>query len=551
MSEQELKLHVPPSARRAVLQEIRQGEASSIRLHALYFDTPSRELARSRIALRLRQEGSDWVQTLKMPGADAITRIEINHPRPGPILDLSVYAGTEFEGPLSSLREALALRYETDVQRILRNVRSRYGTLELAYDTGILRAGALELPIAELEFELVSGRPSAIFSVARRWQQRHSLVLDARSKSERGDALANLAHELNELDSSCDADSLPLRRSKAIAMFWQPTGAAPAKLDATMSPPEAMGRIAGECLDQVIRNAAIIAEVDTLGVYPAGNSEHVHQLRVGMRRLRSAWKLFDGWITPPPASVLNGARTLFGAFGENRDQDVLNETVTPMLVQAGMPAINFDAPPPDVDSQSIAAGKAFQGWLLDALSWSLHIEPPQPQAIPDIPAPSEKAPEPTLSLDGTSAATAAPATLIIPMATEVQPVSLTRLLIKRLQRWHNKVIEEGSHFSDLDIPARHELRKRGKRLRYGLAFSHSLLPQGKLRVYGKQLAKVQNLLGEINDLAMAKDYYQACTDTHPQSWFALGWISARLDKLIVDAQEAFNQLALIKPFQKK
>ena len=175
---------MPTASSQAVLREIKQREATRIRLHAMYFDTPERELAKARIAIRLRQEGRDWVQTLKMPGINAITRIELNHPRPGPVLDLSVYAGTEVEAALAAIKGELGLRYETDVQRMLRKVRTRYGTVELAYDTGILRAGALELPISELEFELVSGRPAAIFAVARGWQQRHSLVLDPRSKSE-------------------------------------------------------------------------------------------------------------------------------------------------------------------------------------------------------------------------------------------------------------------------------------------------------------------------------------------------------------------------------
>ncbi|MBO1113218.1 CYTH and CHAD domain-containing protein [Bordetella petrii] len=546
MSEQELKLHVPAAARRAVQNEVRQGNASRVRLHALYFDTPGRELARARIALRLRQEGRDWVQTVKMPGADAITRFEINHARSGPVLDLSVYAGTEVEAPLAAIKGELGLCYETDVQRLLRQVRTRHGTIELAYDTGVLRAGSLELPISELEFELLSGRPAAIFTVARRWQQRHGLVLDARSKSERGDALASLARELAALDA--DDPDAQVRRGTAIARFWAPQGAAPVTLDNSLTPAQAMGRVAAECLDQVSRNAAVLAEVDTLGVYPAGQPEHVHQLRVGMRRLRSAWRLFDGWIAPPPPAVQDGVRTHFAAFGLSRDQDVLNETVTPVLLQAGMPVITFDAPPPDIDAQAIAAGKAFQGWLLDVLEWSLDVQPPSPAAAPTPMAASDTAPEPAFRLDGAAAPAVTPT--IIPLAAESEPPPLRKLLAGRLHRWHAKVAAQGKHFAALDIPARHDLRKRGKRLRYGLSFAESLLPQARLRGYRKQLAQVQDLLGEINDLAMAKDYYQACVGTHPQAWFALGWISARLDKLIAEAQLAFDRLADSKPFWK-
>ncbi|WAI85055.1 MULTISPECIES: CYTH and CHAD domain-containing protein [Achromobacter] len=550
MSEQELKLHVPAATRQAVLKEVKQREATRIRLHAMYFDTPERELARARIAIRLRQEGKDWVQTLKMPGINAITRIELNHPRPGPVLDLSVYAGTEVEAALSAIKGELGLRYETDVLRQLRKVRTRYGTVELAYDTGILRAGALELPISELEFELVSGRPAAIFAVARGWQQRHSLVLDPRSKSERGDALAQLAQRLAEEDAKA-GDDLEARRAQAIAQFWAPRGAASVKLREDMTAPQALGRIAAECLDQIARNAAVLAEVDTEGVYRAGNSEHVHQLRVGVRRLRSAWKLFEGWVAPLPDALLQGVRTHFAAFGANRDQDVLNETVAPALLRAGMPVIPMEAAPPEQDAQTIAGGKAFQAWLLDLLEWSLDVPPALPsdgaQSIANG-TPSDTAPEPAIRLEGGLSVSSVKPTIIPMLAPEPDPHRLRKQLARRLHRWHSKVADQGTQFAKLDIPTRHELRKRGKRLRYSLAFAESLLPTAKLRGYRKLLSKVQDVLGEINDLAVAKDYYESCTATHPQAWFALGWISARLEELAVDAQKAFDALAQSKPF---
>lgn len=67
-------------------------------------------------------------------------------------------------------------------------------------------------------------------------------------------------------------------------------------------------------------------------------------------------------------------------------------------------------------------------------------------------------------------------------------------LARRLRRWHGKVADQGLQFAALDIPARHELRKRGKRLRYSLAFAESLLPAAKLRGYRKLLSRVQDIL---------------------------------------------------------
>ncbi|ETH27337.1 CHAD domain protein [Bordetella pertussis CHLA-20] len=133
---------------------------------------------------------------------------------------------------------------------------------------------------------------------------------------------------------------------------------------------------------------------------------------------------------------------------------------------------------------------------------------------------------------------------------EAAPPALRKRLTGRLRRWHLKVIDEGLRFGALELEARHELRKRVKRLRYGLSFAESLLPAARLRTYRKQLARVQDLLGEINDLAVARDYYQAALQAHPQAWFAVGWIGARLDGLTPQAQEAFDQLAHAKPFWK-
>ncbi|HEY0294082.1 MAG TPA: CYTH and CHAD domain-containing protein [Bordetella sp.] len=554
MSEQELKLHVPAAAGATIAKELLKRGATRIRLHALYFDTPDRELARARIALRLRLEGRQWMQTLKTPGADAITRQELNHPRPGPVLDLSVYAGTELEAALSKLRGPLGLRYETDVQRLLCKVRSRQGTVELAYDTGLLRAGTLELPISELEFELMSGRPAAIFAVSHGWQKRHQLLLDTRSKSHRGDALATLAPQLGAAESD-------KARANLIAGFWAPRGASGVVLDPAMDAPAAMAAIAAECIEQIACNAAALAEVDTLGVYQAGNSEHVHQLRVGMRRLRSAWRLFNGWIAPPPAALLEGMRAHFAAFGANRDQDVLEETVAPMLQKAGMPVIPAQPRPGEqADAHAIAAGPAFQTWLVDLLEWSLNVQPPaQPAEMPGAAVgdePGADAPEGTAQAGAaTDAAEAEPPSgpiepIIIPLHQARPPAPLPKRLANRLHRWHERVAGQGLHFGALTLEDRHELRKRGKRLRYGLAFAESLLPAARLQPYRKQLSLVQDLLGEINDLAVARDHYRAQCEVHPQAWFALGWIEARLDALVAQAQQAFTDLANTKPFWK-
>jgi inorganic triphosphatase YgiF len=171
MAEQELKLHVPKGAHAGVEKDLLRGKVTRMRLQAFYFDTPDRDLVRAKIALRLRREGEQWVQTLKMPGENALSRIEINHDRPSPELDLSVYAAEPFAAVLAKHAQALAICYETDVQRIFRQTRTDLGVVEIALDTGLLRAGSVELPISEIEFELKRGQLAAVFSLGKKLEK--------------------------------------------------------------------------------------------------------------------------------------------------------------------------------------------------------------------------------------------------------------------------------------------------------------------------------------------------------------------------------------------
>jgi inorganic triphosphatase YgiF len=612
MSERELKLHVPAKSRKAMERDVRQGgSAQLVRLHAMYFDTPHRALAKARIALRLRREGNAWVQTLKMPGEDAISRMELNHPRPGPILDLSVYADTPAEPHLLEAGGQLGLRYETDIKRLVRKLRTRQGTVELSYDVGLVRAGDMELPICEAEFELMSGKLAAIFTAARTWQKRHGLVLDFRSKSERGDALARLAQQLAHAPGAAQGPGYgpsqasaeetqhdAAERSKLIMGFWEVRGSRGVTLKPEMNPAQALAAVSAECLDQIVRNAAMLAEVDTDGILRAGNPDHVHQLRVGMRRLRSALKLFDGWAQPPLQPLQDAMRAHFTAFGANRDQDVLRDSIIPTLEKAGMPV--FPAPEAGqeagADSCEIARGLPFQSFLLDMLEWSLDVQPvtaPGPAGIAHVPAaravnaahaaraanaahaahpadPGRAAapvldaglpnghdiPSTVVQADDADSADAGAESYgivvptIIPLGSEDPEPTLRHLLARRLRKWHRRIVAGGLQFATLDMEARHTLRKRGKRLRYGIEFASALFPGSKVREYRQRLSKVQDTLGELNDLVVARELYEHWANRHPQAWFALGWFSARQESLVAQAGLAFGELKRAPPFWK-
>jgi inorganic triphosphatase YgiF len=525
MSEQELKLHIPGASRAAIEKDLLRGAVTRIKLRAQYFDTPTRELVKAQVALRLRQEGRQWVQTLKMPGEHVLSRVEINHNRPGPVLDLSLYVGTVAEPAIAALKGALEVCYETDVNRVLRRIRTARGVVEVALDTGCLRTGALELPISEVEFELISGDFRAVLELGRRWQLRHNLVLDARSKAERGDRLAQLSQQLASINTQDTKDNGLFHNpgqalATAVAGFWAPRNAQSISLAAGTTPAQALEAVTLECLDQIIRNAAILAEVDTAGVCLAGTAEHTHQLRVGIRRLRSAWSFFKDLTPLPPLELREAIKAHFAKLGGTRDDDVLNATILPILRAAGQPPLVLDSADATThESPPVAGSVAFQSWILETLTEVL-------------------SPAPSVTI----------LSMTVPDAAPVQAQTLKRTLTAKLRKWHRQVLRDGLSFEQLDIESRHALRKRAKKLRYALQFTESLFTAKKLKAYRKQLSVVQDILGEMNDLAVARERFVGLRDTQPSAWFACGWITSRLDALAHQATRAFNQLANTEKF---
>jgi len=506
--ETELKFHVPKSYSASFEKALQRNATQTLVLKALYFDTTGRHLARQKIALRLRLENDQWIQTLKIASSETLlTRIELNHPRPSPDLDLSVYAGTPAESLIAHLSEPLSVCYETQVLRLMRLVRTPVGVVEIAYDRGFVRAGALDLPICEVEFELKQGEIASLFSLASQWQRDHGLVMDARSKAERGDLLARLNHKLNEIDTQGTENPSHLKALE-VDKFWMPRNAKPIALVADMSASQGLRCVMAECLDQIIRNAAVLAEIDTFGFHALDTTEHVHQLRVGIRRMRTAWSLFKNLCELPTQAQTDGIKKYFALLGGSRDNNVLLNDLLPLLLEAGQPALTLQEQVVEDHASSVAQDPLFQSWMVQM---SAFVHSPAPSSGLSIPS--------------------------------VHPQRLSKIILPKLRQWHRKILKEGIHFAELGTEARHELRKRVKKLRYALQFTDALLAHKQLKPYLKELSKVQNILGEMNDLTNAKDKFTALRDSQPSAWFACGWITYKLAQLQTDAENAFRKLS--------
>jgi triphosphatase len=514
-AEIELKFQVPASARKALAAAMARGSASLARtsLVAMYLDTADRRLARAGLAWRLRREGRRWVQTLKAGGAHALERFEHEAIRPDASCDASEHRGTpQGDRLLALLRSAAAagqvpvVRYRTEVRRTSRRVRTKGAVVDIAFDEGRLLAGTSSMRIREIEFELVSGSTIAMLALAERWRQRFGLLLDPCSKSERGDRLAE----------GCPHPALRKAR--------------PLDYPGRSTTDEAFATVIDECLGQILRNGIGLADGD-----PASRGEHVHQMRVGIRRLRSALRFFDGWVQAPPAGLVANLRVLFETLGQSRERDVLDSGIVAELVKAGAPTLHLPADASAPDPSAAVRSNETQRLLLAWTTWraSLDEQPLSPHAR-DATSVDEGAASQT---DVAAAGTAA----VPDGSPDTRP--LWRLARRRLRRWHERIVADWARFDELDESGLHALRKRIKRQRYAVEFVAPVMSRRSGKRYLSALATIQELMGELNDLFGARQRYQALVATEPAAWFALGWLAARISEVRAQANQALGRVA--------
>lgn len=461
MEEFELKFGVPGPVLSSLREALLAHGATPIALRAAYHDTPDGRLAAARVALRLRQEGDEWVQTLKAEGDSAVARLEHELRLPAgaaPALDLSRHDGTPAGERLKQAlgeRGATELqeRHGTDVTRLRCLLSDARGTrLEVALDEGEAHGGTRRAPIAELEIEHVEGPLSGLFDLARAWTLHGGLWLSTIPKSARG-------HRLWRDEAPQPAKARPIR--------FDPRSRAAHWLRAIFHP----------LLRQVLDNASELAE-------GRATPELVHQLRIGLRRLRTGLRELGGLsgsIDPSWEPALSQA---FARLGVQRDAQVVADTVRPMLQAAQAPLADLPAGEP-VDMAAIVRDSRLQLVLIDLLAW-VH---------------GEDAALSTLDAD-----------------------EARRRVRARRASLRRKVLGDARRFESLPPELQHRVRKRLKRLRYLAEMTRPLWPS---KGGDAQLEAAQEVLGLHNDLASAAVAFRTLAATDPRAWFATGFLQAQ------------------------
>ena len=501
----ELKLRLPSSGTRRLLAQplLTERPAQKNRLYNTYYDTPEFDLRQRGIALRLRRKGwALWLMTVKGgdSGAGGLAqRSEWEAPtRPG-VFDFGIVGDDGLREFLEMHRSRLQPVFTTDFTRTTWNIDVSGSLVEVALDRGTISAPSLtgamgkkasaSERLCELELELLAGSsPDALFDLAIAMASDARLHPEIRSKAERG-------YELTDPGLSGPVKSF-----------------APS-VESSMSPVEAFRSIALACLAHLQRNET--------GATSGGEPEYVHQCRVAIRRLRSAFSFFSPVLAKAFTDIYAPRwKVLAASLGGARDWDVfLSETLAPME----------DAFPDDPDLAVLRKKGEAARFRAQESAASALSEEEYSRLLLAFSAALFRVEPPTIAISDNDAASG--------LAKFVSQRLKKRVArIRRLSRGHRA----------MSVECRHSLRIEFKKLRYAFEFFAPIFPEKRTVDYQAVLSRIQDRLGALNDLATA---VRLIGEIHPgekPNPLILGWIAGRNELLSKEFERELRHFLVCK-----
>ena len=432
--ERELKLEIDPDAA-AKLRSIPLFAASPRIRHqiSVYFDTPKGKLRRQGWTLRVRQHDDGWTQTIKRTSRSAglFDREEWEAPIMGQEPEFRAIEETPLKALFSARQFArLVPLFRSDIERTSWQLQRGDAHVEASYDEGVIEACDRSQPVHELELELAQGETRHLFAIARQIARRLPVRLGVTSKSERGFVLAG---------------TLKSHSDKAPQVQIEPQA----------SVAEGFAMIVAACLKHFrLNEPRLVRDRD---------AEAMHQLRVAIRRLRTALWLFRPAIRGKDQATINDQlRRLTREVGVARNIDVVLASMS-----KGDPARTHLKRERDRLYAKILKGfdtRRFRLFILDLLAWSETGDWRR----------EKKAGMP-----------------------------LARFAAKRLDKLWKMIGERGSKLRSLSLEERHRLRIDSKKMRYALEFLGGIgtLAGDARRDFIAAVEGIQDSLGHLNDLA--------------------------------------------------
>ena len=454
-----------------------------------YYDTPGRDLRAAGLTLRVRAKAGRHIQTVKAGVGDVglFDRAEWETEIGGETPEASAWAGTAAEPVLRDAEAAPERLFSTIVMRREVPLEQGASRILVTLDEGRVESPVGDAPLCGIELELQTGDPADLFLVAQSLAETVPLRLSVNAKSAVGFAL---------VDGSGPAV----------------VKAEPLDLPEEASAGEVFRRVALACLRHMRLNETAFLD----GGRPP---EALHQIRVALRRLRSALSLF--------APMLEGDQRADGfndeikrvtePFGHARNLDVFLGQTLPSLAKERPDEPGLDGLRERAEAERERAYDAvlatlespqWRGLIIDFAGW---IEVGAWRA------------QPAAAEDG--------------RAFAARVLDRARLRLKK----------RGRGLKRLDAHTRHRARIAAKKLRYGAEFFSGLYRKKKARrrqdKFGAALSDLQDHLGILNDLETARAMTESLSGP-PMP----GVEDPGVQDLLTAAAEARAELLDVKPF---
>ena len=469
---------------------LRAGPWRTIEVADRYIDTPSGSLARSGYGARLRHLDHRTLLTVK--STRNLTKVGAN--RSGKGGPRALHTRVELEGranrrldptgwPESAARALVEATAGAEPLRTLFTIEQRREMRDLLAPEGRAVVATLFLDAAAVSR---FGRVVGTFV---------TLEIEAADPDApaTGPAMETVAAEL-------EASGLVQPESRSKETIGRQMIEAPRRVSG--KPPRKPGVDAddavGEAGRKVLRQHLLRMLEAEPGARAGDDVEAVHKMRVATRRMRAAWRVFDGaYRRRPQRRYVGELREVAQTLGAVRDLDVQLERLTAHIERAGEATGGAIALAPLVEEWRRRRSEA-RSHLLELLAGADYE-----RFVEDY--------REFVETPGAGAANDSPGRVRDAAAGRIW------LAYERL-RAHDSVLPYA------DVPALHAIRIDGKRFRYTLEFFREALPQTVDSVIA-DVTKVQDHLGLLNDAQVAADLTR-------------GWLMASASTLSAETRKA-------------
>lgn len=414
-----------------------------------YYDTPELDLWKHGLTLRVRKDNDVWIQTAKTASSASSALHQrgewestLDNAQPRPDVLVRQMKQARLVKLLSSpdvLKHLIPI-FQNTTHRTTWNIALSTGEqLECALDTGDITCGSHHASISELEFELKKGSPSCLFALALALQNDVPLEIANGSKASLGYALL---------------ENAPIEARKAKVV----------RLTRKMTLEDAFQGIGLNCLQQIETNVPGVLKQDV---------ESLHQMRVGLRRLRALINMFEELIAIPE-QLQESVDWLASQLGVTRDWDVFASSTIDAI--------------PDIDTAALRAA---------SLSKAVELHRQVAQSL--------RAPRFTrviLELNGWIRGRQWRTDGLLSKKSPLREkaIDAAKPLLRQAEK---RLLKRIGGLKTDEAPARHRTRIAAKKARYAAEFFSELLPQKRIANYIEHLSKLQDRLGGLNDIAVA------------------------------------------------